>query len=294
MFEIRHRRQPQAAGAADRSWRSAGGRMYPSPDMTDTANDTSAMAIALRELGVREGSLSAVALGELDGQGYTIIPGFLDPAWLERMREAYETVVKKEGVLVGLDHHQERGARRLGNLVNKGEAWDSLYVDPRLLAAARHILGRPFKLGALSGRDPLLGGGFQWFHCDCGWRTAEDQPFVSVSACIMLDDSTVANGATRLIPGSHRRLGEPGKQLPPSGEQPVPGELQVEARAGSALVFNGHLWHAGAVNHEGSVRRMVHAFYQGREQKPWLDQAEFIRKRTWDRISPAARWLLDV
>lgn len=269
--------------------------MYPSPSMAETTDaGTTAMEIALRELGVHDGSLPAAALAELDAQGFTLIPGFLDPAWLERMRAAYEGVVKKEGVLVGLDHHQEAGARRLGNLVNKGEAWDSLYVDPRLLAAARHVLARPFKLGALSGRDPLLGGGFQAYHCDCAPRTAEDQPFASFSACIMLDDSTLANGATRLIPGSHRRLGDPRQQLPSDPDQPVPGEIQLEACAGSALVFNGHLWHAGAVNREGSVRRMVHAFYQGREQRPWLDQAEFIRKRTWERITPAARWLLDV
>jgi ectoine hydroxylase-related dioxygenase (phytanoyl-CoA dioxygenase family) len=263
------------------------------PDTADQSAGFAAMELALRELGVHGGSLDAASKAELDRRGYLVIPGFLDPAWLERMRDAYEGVVAKEGVLVGLDHHQERGARRLGNLVNKGEAWDSLYVDARLLAAARHILARPFKLGALSGRDPLLGGGSQGFHCDTAPRRAVEEPFTAVSACIMLDDSTVANGATRLIPGSHLRLGEPREVLKDSAAI-QPDEIQLEARAGTALVFNAHLWHAGAVNRDGSVRRMVHAYYQGREQKPWLDQAEFIRKRTWDRIGPAARWLLDV
>jgi hypothetical protein len=262
--------------------------------MPGTDQATTAMDIAMRELGVRDDILTPAQLADLDHQGYILIEGFLDPAWLERMRIAYETAVQKEGVLVGLDHHQEVGARRLGNLVNKGEAWDSLYVDPRLLAAAKHVLQRPFKLGALSGRDPKFGGGFQWFHCDCGARTREDETFACVSAVILLDESTLANGATRIIPGSHRRLGEPSKQLPSATDAMQPGEIRVEARAGTALVFNGHLWHAGGVNRDGTVRRMVHAFYQGREHKPWLDQAEFIRKRTWDRISPAARWLLEV
>ncbi len=272
--------------------------MYASVRMTEAASDrtadATAMEIALRELGVRGDCLDATALRELDGQGYIVIDGFLDQAWLDRLRAAYEGVVAREGVLVGLDHHQEQGARRLGNLVNKGAAWDSLYADPRLLAATRHILARPFKLGALSGRDPLLGGGFQAFHCDTTPRTAAEEPFTAVSAVVMLDGSTLANGATRLIPGSHLRLGDPRMLLPREPDARQPDEIQVEAAAGSALVFNGHLWHAGAVNREGSVRRMVHAYYQGREQKSWLDQAEFIRKRTWERLSPAARWLLDV
>jgi ectoine hydroxylase-related dioxygenase (phytanoyl-CoA dioxygenase family) len=49
-----------------------------------------------------------------------------------------------------------------------------------------------------------------------------------------LDDFTEANGATRVVPGSHQ---EPGARPDPAETVPV------EMAAGSVLIFSGRLWH---------------------------------------------------
>jgi ectoine hydroxylase-related dioxygenase (phytanoyl-CoA dioxygenase family) len=63
-----------------------------------------------------------------------------------------------------------------------------------------------------------------------------------------LTDFTAANGATRLVPGSHLRERSP----QPFGE-PVE-TIAAEMKAGSVLVFDGSLWHGGGANQTGERR----------------------------------------
>ena len=55
----------------------------------------------------------------------------------------------------------------------------------------------------------------------------------------ILDDFTASNGATVIVPGSHVHGTHPDYANPP---ETVP----VIARAGSAMVFDGRLWHGAA------------------------------------------------
>jgi ectoine hydroxylase-related dioxygenase (phytanoyl-CoA dioxygenase family) len=56
-----------------------------------------------------------------------------------------------------------------------------------------------------------------------------------------LTDFDHANGATRLVPGSHRRDRRPAK-----GEQAE--HVEAEMPAGSVLLYDGSLWHGGGAN----------------------------------------------
>ena len=57
---------------------------------------------------------------------------------------------------------------------------------------------------------------------------------------VALSDFTAANGATRVVPGSH---------LWPAGREPAPEEiLQAEMPAGAALFYLGSTVHGGGAN----------------------------------------------
>ena len=56
-----------------------------------------------------------------------------------------------------------------------------------------------------------------------------------------LTDFTAANGATRLVPGSHLRADFPDY----GGDYET---IAAEMSAGSVLVWNGSLWHGGGAN----------------------------------------------
>ncbi len=62
-----------------------------------------------------------------------------------------------------------------------------------------------------------------------------------------LTDFTEANGATRLVPGSHLWDHDP------NYGQPYPS-VPAEMRAGSVLIWHGSLWHGGGANETGERR----------------------------------------
>jgi ectoine hydroxylase-related dioxygenase (phytanoyl-CoA dioxygenase family) len=64
---------------------------------------------------------------------------------------------------------------------------------------------------------------------------------VVVNTMWALDDFTAANGATRMVPGSHRWA---------PGRTPVDGErvVTVEMPAGSVAFYTGSIWHGGGAN----------------------------------------------
>lgn len=82
----------------------------------------------------------------------------------------------------------------------------------------------------------------------------EPPPMVSIAACAnimwMLDDFSEANGATRIVPGSHLA----GRQPDPARDQDV-ATIGAVGPAGSAMVFDGRLWHGTGAN-TGNRRRM--------------------------------------
>jgi ectoine hydroxylase-related dioxygenase (phytanoyl-CoA dioxygenase family) len=62
-----------------------------------------------------------------------------------------------------------------------------------------------------------------------------------------LTDFDEANGATRLVPGSHS-----GRDNPTYGSEPA--SLPALMRKGSVLVWHGSLWHGGGANRTAKVR----------------------------------------
>ena len=188
--------------------------------------------------------------------------------------------------------HQEEGTRRLADLVNKGRAFDRVWSHPVLLAAARHVIGAPFRLSSLNARDALPGKGRQALHqdtrADCG-----TPPVTGCNSIWMLDDFTADNGCTRLVPGSHR-LGRP-QDLLDDPSAPHPEQELMEGPAGSVAVFNSLTWHGGTLNRtRGAHRRAMHCFFDVRERPQQTDQRAYLRPETAARLTPAMRYLLDV
>ncbi|MDB5084060.1 MAG: hypothetical protein JWN30_946 [Bacilli bacterium] len=247
---------------------------------------------ALAALGVTESTLTADEKHALDEQGYVVFHDLIDQETLEKLRNKYEELMEKEGNSAGTEFHQEAGARRLSDLVNKGEAFDLCYTHPKLLAVAYHVIGRAFKLHSINGRDALPGQGHQGMHSD--WKGREEnEPYHAINTIWLLDDFTVENGATRFVPGTHKLAGRPADYMQDT-QAAHPEEQLVIAKAGAVFAYNVHLWHGGTLNRTSQTRRVLHPSFVAREFKQQLNQREYIRKSTYDRISPAARYLLDV
>jgi ectoine hydroxylase-related dioxygenase (phytanoyl-CoA dioxygenase family) len=134
--------------------------------------------------------------------------------------------------------------------------------------------------------------GNQALHADWGKRQS-DEPFHVVNSIWLIDDFTAENGSTRVVPGTHKLGGSPRDYLADPAA-PHPDQQLLIAPAGTVVVFNSHLWHGGTTNRTDKTRRACHVYYTAREHAQQLNQREYIRKVTYDRISPAARYILDV
>lgn len=228
---------------------------------------------------------------QLDEQGYVVLEGFIDPEWLRELRTRVEELYEEEGENAGHEFRQEPFARRLANLVDKGEVFERVVSDPRLLVFISHVLGGSFKLSSLNARstNPHAPES-QPLHCDMG-VLPDDTGAKVCNSVWLLDDFTLENGATRVVPGSHLwgRLPQDSVRSPKARYE---GEIVLTAPAGSVIVYNAHIWHGGTANHTKRHRRALHAFYVRRDlpQQQW--QAMCLRAETQSRMEPLMRYLL--
>lgn len=137
--------------------------------------------------------------------------------------------------------------------------------DPLLLRLADAVLGPgcarfQLNLGQILERGP--GSVDQWLHRDEGvWSDVPKPcPELELASVIALVDFTSENGATRIVPGSHRW---PDRHAPMDAQaQPRPDQIvTAEMPAGSAVVYTGGVIHGGGPNSTDRPRRAVHLSY---------------------------------
>jgi ectoine hydroxylase-related dioxygenase (phytanoyl-CoA dioxygenase family) len=181
---------------------------------------------------------------QLHRDGYALLRGAIPGDWIEGLRDAFDAGVKPSGQWP----------------VPRGPDWrhSMLDLDPRIHAVCRlpvllqvvsALIGSRFFIAQVEGREPLPGGGHQDLHRDL----SAQRPGDTVNAIAFFDDFDADNGATRLIPGTHR---------PALGETIVdPGEEQraqyLSGCAGDIFVFDADLVHAGSLNRSGGRRRSI-------------------------------------
>ncbi|MEE2657583.1 MAG: phytanoyl-CoA dioxygenase family protein [Candidatus Latescibacterota bacterium] len=251
------------------------------------------MDARLKERGLEPYELTDGQCQQMDEQGYLILGEIIAPEWLSQLRDAFEEMCEREGEEAGKEVAQIEGVRRLADLVNKAETFDQVYLQPQLLAVVSHVLQRPFKLHSLNGHDPSPGHGRQDLHADFGGERGTGVYGV-VNSMWMLDDVSAENGATRIVPGSHQNSANIADIMEDRGQN-HPKQVLLTAPAGSVGVFNGSAWHSCTQNRtESQSRRLLHCAFIAREHKQQTDQRQYLRPETAARLSPLARYILDV
>lgn len=249
-------------------------------------------ADALHALGVTDQTLSQAEKDQLDRDGYLPLANILSAEQIARIGERTDELIALEGEKAGTEVHQEAGTTRLSDLVNKDPVFEICFTHPRVLAAISHVLGGDLKLSSLNYRAALPGSGLQGLHADWSGPVAPGDYYVCNSIWL-LDDFTEFNGATRVVPGS-QRSGQIPQAAMPDPTQPHPNEVLLTAPAGTVVIFNSHTWHGGTLNRTDRPRRGLHSYFTRRGHQQQLDQKAYIRPETYQRLSPAARFILDV
>jgi ectoine hydroxylase-related dioxygenase (phytanoyl-CoA dioxygenase family) len=254
----------------------------------------SATESALASFGAHRSLLSAEQRDHLDGMGYLLLPNAIDAGAVKALRSRFDALIASERHGTNLELQQnEAGANWVINLVDKDVLFDTVWNHPSQLAAVAHVLGwNEMKLFSLKGRAALPGEGQQALHVD--WPEAvEPDAYQVCNSAWMLDDFTVENGATRVVPGSHRWRRTPADTMA-DGSEPHPLEVVITGQAGTCAIFNSHLWHGGTLNRSKRPRRVLLAAFVRRKHEQQTVQRDNIQPETMRRLSASQRYLLEV
>ncbi len=230
---------------------------------------------------------------KLEQEGYVLLPALLAPPQLESLRARLEDLWQQEGDVAGQENYVERGARRLANLAAKDAMFRELMCEPHVLEAVQAVIGPDIRLNMLNAREALPhASDFQPLHVDTDHSGKPDaRGYYVCTAIWMIDDFTVENGATRLVPRSHRS-GHVPKEVLSDLYAAHPDEVIVEGHAGDVLVFNGHCWHAGGANTTSERRRAVLVHYVRADYPPRLNYKEAIPPHVQAEFQPLEREIL--
>lgn len=198
-------------------------------------------------------------MAALARDGYVIWEDLLDA---QQCREIRETVRPWLGH-TGRNSFEGRRTQRVYSVLSRTRVCDRLVDNPRVLAVLDRLLMPNYLLSALQAINIQPGESAQLPHHDDGFypmpRPREPLAAATIWA---IDEFTADNGATVLIPGSHRW----GRRRPGPGDTTLP----VVMPAGSCVFFVGTLWHGGGANTSARDRLAVTAQYC----QPWLRPME--------------------
>ncbi len=174
--------------------------------------------------------------------------------------------------------------------VPRGPGWRHSQVDldpqvqavcrlPVLLATVGALIGARFFLAQVEGREPLVGAGHQGLHRDL----SAQRPGDTVNALVYLDDYGPDNGATRVVPGSHRTPDDT------AAFADACDAVQLTGTAGDILVFDADLLHAASLNPSGQRRRsLLIGYFDEALHASHLETAQLrgVRMDTRERFDP--------
>ena len=192
------------------------------------------------------GTASATTVAEHAAEiaevGYTIIPDAFDLEHADAMLADLDRLHAQLDVRPAANPFEGTATLRVYNLLVHGELWQRVPVHPNVLPVVERVLDAGCLISSLSSIDIRPGETAQPIHADDQLMPIpKPHPPTVCNTMWALTDFTDANGATRLVPGSHT-----------ADDHPIFGgdydTVAAEMPRGSVLVWHGSLWHGGGAN----------------------------------------------
>lgn len=181
-------------------------------------------------------------LADIERDGFTIVRDVLSAADADGFTEELARLERELGIGCGPNSFEGFRTTRIYNLLAHGERFQEIPVHPRILPIVEGVLDPGCLISSLSSIAIGPDEAPQPIHAD-DQLIPLPKPHVAIICNTMwaLTDFSADNGATRLVPGSHRSDRSPdyGKSY-----DSIPAEMEK----GSVLVWNGSLWHGGGAN----------------------------------------------
>lgn len=229
-------------------------------------------------------------LFELRTRGYSLVEGVLGADETDALRAAVDRLMAEDDQCFGASRLLAAGQRgALRNLADRGREFEHALGLPAIHQLAARLLGPGYRLHSYDAL--VLGPGegrFPWdFHTDLhslGGVAFPASLTPGLNCLLAVDAVTAANGATWVVPASHRATVT-------SPDVGLLAELaeQPEPAAGDVLLFDARIWHCAGHNTSGNLRRLIKIEFV----QPWLqtqmDYPRAVRPEVQARLSVSAR-----
>ena len=203
-------------------------------------------------------------LSQLDQHGYTVLENVIPNGLLTELKAALAQIEGEHHI--GYRDTAFEGTRttRIYNLLAYHPAFAKIPIFDGILRLMEKILDPGLQLSSLSAICPGPGQEPQPLHSD-SQMIPLPRPHVplAVNSMWALTDFTEENGATRIVPGSHRLDHDPDYD----GQY---DSICAEMSAGSILVWHSTLWHGGGHNRSQMRRDGIACYYCA----GWIRQQE--------------------
>jgi ectoine hydroxylase-related dioxygenase (phytanoyl-CoA dioxygenase family) len=212
--------------------------------------------------GVLKRNISATmiekAVEEIRSLGFTVIPSGLSDAELKMISERFDFLyleyTKKfgENYLENIDEH---------NTLRLPLAFDSCFLNLAVNSNVIEIISRlivgKFILNQQNGIINPVGKIYNQgaWHRDLPYQHFVSSTPLAINALFCVDEFNLSNGATHVLPASHKQ------ESFPSDAYIMKNEVQVKAAAGSFIVIDCMAFHRGGNNLSDKNRRAVNHVY---------------------------------
>lgn len=197
----------------------------------------------------------------IEDDGVVIVEDFLSPSVIEALNSELQPHIdacKPRVVNNMYDDFLGGYTVRLHGVTAKAPSFPNVMIDPRIMSVMDQLL-KPnctdYRLSAAELIEIRGGETAQPIHRDDdSWpRAAQSASPLVVNVMIALSDYTAENGATVVVPGSHKWDLE---------REPQPEEItQAVMSPGSVAIFTGQTLHGGGKNVSGVPRRGLSVSY---------------------------------
>ncbi len=197
--------------------------------------------------------------------GCVIIEELADRVLCDRVGAEMETWIAQTAY--GADSFTGRATRRTGALLARSQSSVGMIAHPLVMSVVEQVLGcdgAQFQLHLTQAITIGPGGPAQELHRDHWCFNFHKFPVgldVEVSTIWALNDFTIENGATRVVPSSHRTEGMPYTNA---------DTVQAVMPRGSIVMYLGSTVHGGGENRSDVARTGINVDYS----LAWLRQEE--------------------
>ena len=179
---------------------------------------------------------------EVAEQGYTVVENAIEPTLIDELNESLSRLERFLEVQPSPNSFEGHKTLRIYNLLAYDDLWQRVPVHDHVLPIVEQVLDPGCLISSLSSIDILPGEIAQPIHADDQLiPLPKPHPPTVCNSMWAMTDFTPANGATRLVPGTHL-----------SDRNPDYGgdydSIAAEMSKGSVLVWHGSLWHGGGAN----------------------------------------------